>query len=248
MNLGCSISRRFRFWREAIRHTWGLPLVIIVAIWGLASFLRDELVPDDIQTRYQLLDFLPSWSAAAWGLFISLLLLIVFTEAGYRIGKKRQGEIDQLNTRITDLLTPEITLLYREGDTRYLYMDHHRQVVAVCLFNGSVKTIDNMEIYSNGVIPTRLGQHNLILRPRVSSPPMRMSPGEEHFVPIIWFSNGEFETIQYTAGATTIMQGEEFLIKVVVVGRDMQAARKMLRFGIKNNEIYAVVADNSGDN
>jgi hypothetical protein len=44
------------------------------------------------------------------------------------------------------------------------------------------------------------------------------------------------------------MQGEEFLIKVVVIGRDMQAAMKMLRFGVKNNEIYAVVADDSGRN
>jgi hypothetical protein len=73
-----------------------------------------------------------------------------------------------------------------------------------------------------------------------------MSPDEEHFVPIIWFSTGEFETIQYAAGATTTMQGEEFLITVVVIGGDMQAAMKRFRFGVENNEIYTVVADDSG--
>ena len=243
MSAWAAVTSRWHFWSGAIRETWGFPVLLVGFLWGVASFIRDEFVPDDIQTRYQILDWLPTWSVQAWGSFILALLVIVFIEAGYRSDQKRRGEVGQLTDRINNLLTPEITIIFREGDTRYLYTDADRQVIAICLFNGSLKTIDNIEIYSNGVIPIRLGAHNLTLRPRVSSPPMRLSPGEEHYVPVAWFSNGEFETIHYESGVTTrVEQGEEFLMKVVVVGRDMQAARKMLRFGVSNNEVYAAVA------
>lgn len=242
MHFWNSLLQRFKFWWDAIRHTFGFPLLIAGFLWTLASFIRDEFVPDEIQGKYQIFDLLPSWNAGTWCAFLFLLVSIILFEAGFRADIRRRNDIDQLKTRLANLITPAITILYREGDTRYLYTDGGKQVIAICLFNGSLKTIDNMEIYSNGVIPIRVGQHNLTLRPRVSSPPMRLSPGEEHYVPIVWFTNDEFETIRYESGAAPkTMQGEEFLMKVVVVGRDMQAARKQFRFGVSNGEVYAAI-------
>jgi hypothetical protein len=70
-------------------------VLILGALWGFLSWVRDEFVPDDIQTRYQLRDLLPDWGLERWITLSLFLLLVVFIEAGYQIGKQRQKEIDQ---------------------------------------------------------------------------------------------------------------------------------------------------------
>ena len=84
---------------------------------------------------------------------------------------------------------------------------------------------------------------------RSAHPLVRLSPGEPFYPRVAVLSvlnkGDEFHlTIPHVAPQHLHLKGEEFLVKIIVVGKDMpQPARKLLRMGRRNNEFYVFGED-----
>jgi hypothetical protein len=238
-----SMWRRVSFWWQALRLTWSWAVLILVGLWGFLAWIRDEFVPDDIQTRYQLRDLLPDWGLERWITLSLFLLLVVFIEAGYQIGKQRQKEIDRLYRSIQSGSEPKIDVVFREHDKRYLVTEgklpHKKHIALVSLHNTIGVSIDDVNVACDGVVPVRFGNNSILLRPMVgSSHATPLDPEADRFVRVLAYNNcfpedDYFDVLVHSPAPQADIRGEEFLMKVKVTGRNTKATRIKLRFGIR---------------
>jgi len=214
-------------------------LLTFAAIWYAAHKLG---IQDEFTTPFGILTVVVP--ICVW---IAILIAKRVT-APVRFIDMLETKSESLKQELEKLKTPKLLLDFRETDTRYIHRDDMagEQRAYIRLFNDSAEDVNRVEIFANGIMPR--DAHGSVtsvayIPPRVNSQRINLSPGDECFVKLLSYPEGRvgdaIVTIHHSGAAQITESGQEFRMKLVVVGRGLYPAiRRMFTFGIRGNRLY----------
>jgi hypothetical protein len=227
------LKKRCLFWWQAIRSTWGFPVLIIGGVWGILSTFRDELLSQEAQQKYQLIALLPQWSGSAWIIIGLGAVIIVLLEAGYRSGNQLQAQLNALSTPSVkmELDMIEEDLLSQKGQTLFIR-----------IMNCSAKYI-RPEVFAIEIISIEKG-HEYLYTHHSAPPSFGLNPGESHPLPIINYKNSYSQPFQLLVpnkkGIDEAVKGKEFIGKLAAYGGSAPAILEF-NFGVDDQTLWAKV-------
>jgi len=238
-----SIQRRFRFWWQALRHAWSLPVIVFAGfLWSVFSLVRDELLSKELQTKYKLRYILPDWSIETWLLIMSLIFIVALIEAGYQKGKNLQKELGKTKNELDLLNTPSVSLeLWGiEEDIEGI------QTAFLEVTGQSAKPV-RVEVFGTSVHPPTSidGKYILHLASGTASP-FSVHRGETHrSIPVLRYNPREVGPsihveVPFQIPTSDIIRGNEFSLEVKAFG-GTQAATLNFHFGVNKDtgELWA---------
>ena len=90
-----ALSARWSFFKGTASR-WRVVTTGVVFLFGAATLIRDEFLPDEITAQYRVVELLPSWPWWGWGIAGLFTLLIWVAEGGFRESQAKQQAIDDL--------------------------------------------------------------------------------------------------------------------------------------------------------
>lgn len=183
---------RWSFWREVL---WRWPLALIAlpwALWGVAAFVRDEIIEPTNPERYHLGAMLRrlGWPWWIWALASLAILVILTLEGAYRAVRKREDAIGELRSDLERRLrlVPQHAASYQlfvSADQNETPLHEYHRVVAL---NAGIESVDDAHAYLHKMNGQTLSMAPVELHPmhendpRQQRRPIRML----HETPVAW--------------------------------------------------------------
>ena len=171
--------------------------------------------------------------------FLAGILIFVFYlwNAPLSLMEEALQERDRLKANLDNLLSPHVEITHREADNRYRITENDSTRIAlISIHNNTASTIHDIRVSCIDALAWPPSTLNLGLRTGITFEPISLSPGESRYVRVIAFidepASKRLEVlVPYGLPQPEVLAGEEFLIKLVVVGEHIPAARMKLRVG-----------------
>ena len=86
------VARGKHIYEVVLRHLWRLAWVLLFGVVGGVLTWRDELLPENIKSKWRVLKMLPHWDWGWWVLIFATICVIIIFEASYQLRIRADAE------------------------------------------------------------------------------------------------------------------------------------------------------------
>ena len=242
------VKLRLLFLKEVF---WRIGVAIVLAIYTVLQLIYNAIgwtLEPETQSKYQFIKIVQFVSWPVWLEGVLILLIVIFIEGAYRAVKKRDAQIDDSISRITELENPKLEILFENGppyiETTVLGMKEDFKYFRfnIGLHNDGKRTINRIRVEIEELKLKALTLHKipLPLKHNQESKVVEFSlhGGETQLIHVagknsslapIFFNNVEDNLYMTRNVDEQTRQPNGFEFYIVAIGQDTPPARKGFR-------------------